>query len=134
MSTSCSITDDTSELLDALGYSGDNRGKDVGANVRLGIPQNIAGAPASTKVSRIRRWADLVPVLSLPSEKVPAPPRPNWILLSGSRMRSFRKRSIAREQGRRVAALDEQGLKTCFGERKRSERPAHPAPTTTGRS
>ena len=38
-----SITDDTSELLDALGYSGDNRGKDVGANVRLGIPQNIAG-------------------------------------------------------------------------------------------
>ena len=33
-----SITDDTSELLDALGYSGDNRGKDVGANVRLGIP------------------------------------------------------------------------------------------------
>ncbi len=39
----CSITDDTSELLDALGYSGDNRGKDVGANVRLGIPQNIAG-------------------------------------------------------------------------------------------
>ncbi|MFR7797017.1 MAG: hypothetical protein ACLU37_01660 [Collinsella sp.] len=52
-----SITDDTSELLDALGYSGDNRGKDVGANVRLGIPQNIAGAPASTKVSRIRRWA-----------------------------------------------------------------------------
>ena len=35
----CSITDDTSELLDALGYSGDNRGKDVGANVRLGIPQ-----------------------------------------------------------------------------------------------
>ena len=38
-----SITDDTSELLDALGYSGDNLGKDVGANVRLGIPQNIAG-------------------------------------------------------------------------------------------
>ena len=73
-----SITDDTSELLDALGYSGDNLGKDVGANVRLGIPQNIAGAPASTKVSRIRRWAGFfVPVLSLPSEKVPAPPRPN---------------------------------------------------------
>ena len=39
----CSITDDTSELLDALRYSGNNRGKDVGANVRLGIPQNIAG-------------------------------------------------------------------------------------------
>ena len=46
-----SITDDTPSCSDALGYSGDNLGKDVGANVRLGIPQNIAGAPASTKVS-----------------------------------------------------------------------------------
>ena len=69
-----SITDDTSELLDALGYSGDNLGKDVGANVRLGIPQNIAGRTRLDEGSRIRRWAGFfVPVLSLPSEKVPAP-------------------------------------------------------------
>ena len=39
----CSIADNASELLDALGNSGNNRGKDVGANVRLGIPQNVAG-------------------------------------------------------------------------------------------
>ena len=34
----CSIADDTSEPFDALGNIGDNSGKDVGANVRLGIP------------------------------------------------------------------------------------------------
>ena len=68
-----SITDDTSELLDAPGYSGDNRGKDVGANVRLGIPQNIAGGTCLDEGFA----GFFVPVLSLPSEKVPAPPRPN---------------------------------------------------------
>ena len=93
------------------------------------------GAPASTKVSRIRRWAGfLVPVLSLPSEKVPAPPRPNWILLSGSRMRSFRKRSIACE--RRNAGSPRsmsRGLRPASARVRAAKRPAQPAPTTTGR-
>ena len=73
-----SITDDTSELLDALGYSGDNLGKDVGANVRLGIPQNIAGRTRLDEGFEDKAMGGIfVPVLSLPSEKVPAPPRPN---------------------------------------------------------
>lgn len=39
----CSIADGSAELLDTLGNVGDDGGEDVGANVRLGIPQNIAG-------------------------------------------------------------------------------------------
>lgn len=131
-----SITDDTSELLDALGYSGDDRGKDVGANVRLGIPQNIAGRTRLDEGFEDKAMGGiLVPVLSLPSEKVPAPPRPNWILLSGSRMRSFRKRSIACE--RRNAGSPRsmsKGLRPASASVSAAKRPAHPAPTTTGRS
>mgnify|MGYP006876968200 CR=1 FL=1 len=93
------------------------------------------GEPALTKVSRISRWAGfLVPVLSLPSEKVPAPPRPNWILLSGSRIRSLRKRSIASE--RRSAGSPRsmsRGLRPASARARAAKRPAQPAPTTTGR-
>ena len=92
------------------------------------------GEPASTNVSRISRWAGfLVPVLSLPSEKVPAPPRPNWILLSGSRIRSLRKRSIACE--RRSAGSPRsmsRGLRPALARVRAAKRPAQPAPTTTG--
>ena len=94
------------------------------------------GEPASTKVSRISRWAGfLVPVLSLPSENVPAPPRPNWMLLSGSRMRSLRKRSIVCE--RRNAGSPRsmsRGLRPASARVRAAKRPAQPAPTTTGRS
>ena len=37
-----SIMDGSTELLDALGNVGDDGGKDVGANVRLGVPQDVA--------------------------------------------------------------------------------------------
>lgn len=38
----CSIADGSTELLDALGNVGDDGGEDVGANVRLGVPQDVA--------------------------------------------------------------------------------------------
>ena len=44
-----------------------------------------AGAPASTKASSTWRiWGDLIPVFSLPSENVPAPPSPNWMFVRSS--------------------------------------------------
>ena len=44
------------------------------------------GAPQAASSSRIKRWrTSFVPVLSLPSEKAPAPPSPNWTLVAGSR-------------------------------------------------
>ena len=39
----CSIADSSTELFDALGNVGDDCGKDIGTNVRLGVPQDIAG-------------------------------------------------------------------------------------------
>ena len=38
----CSIADGSAELLDALRNVGDDGGEDVGANVRLGVPQDVA--------------------------------------------------------------------------------------------
>ena len=38
----CAITDGSAELLDALGDVGDDCGENVGANVRLGVPQDVA--------------------------------------------------------------------------------------------
>ena len=37
-----SITDSSTELLDALRNVGDDGGENVGANVRLGVPQDVA--------------------------------------------------------------------------------------------
>ena len=37
----CSIADGSTELLDALRNVGDDGGEDVGANVRLGVPQDV---------------------------------------------------------------------------------------------
>ena len=38
----CSIADGSTELLDALRNVGDDGGEDIGANVRLGVPQDVA--------------------------------------------------------------------------------------------
>ena len=38
----CSIADGSTELLDALRNVGDDGGEDVRANVRLGVPQDVA--------------------------------------------------------------------------------------------
>jgi len=54
------------------------------------------GAPCSTKVSstkRIRPCGSRMPVLSLPSENVPAPPSPNCTLEAGSSAPPFQKDS-----------------------------------------
>ena len=49
-------------------------------------------APKATNCSRIQRILGLlIPVFSFPSEKVPAPPSPNWTLLLGSRVPFFQK-------------------------------------------
>ena len=92
-------------------------------------------APALTKVSRIKRWeALLVPVLSFPSENVPAPPSPNWMLLSRSSWPVWLWCSTAAVL--LVASSPRsmsRGLRPALASVSAQNRPAHPAPTTTGR-
>ena len=56
------------------------------------------GPPAFTKVSRTKAALpslSLTRVLSLPSEKVPAPPSPNWTLEAGSSLPLSQKRRMS---------------------------------------
>ncbi len=57
-----------------------------------------SGAPNCTKVSktkRLRPSLSLTRVFSFPSEKVPAPPSPNWTLDSGSKAPPCQKASTS---------------------------------------
>lgn len=68
----------------------------VGATWGLASVKMVSGAPQRTSVSRMKRWRrSFVPVFSLPSEKAPAPPSPNWTLLSGSSGPPDQKRSTS---------------------------------------
>ena len=94
------------------------------------------GAPEVTSVCKIRRcsWF-LVPVVSFPSENVPAPPSPNWILLSGSSAAVVLKRSMSavRRQASWPRSM-RSGCRPALARASAAKRPAQPAPTTTGRS
>ena len=81
-----------------------------------------AGGDKSSSTLRAR--GSLVPVLSLPSEKVPAPPSPNWTLESG------RKRppppeafNVAGALLHGAAAFDQQRPLPCLGEKKSGKEP-----------
>ena len=94
------------------------------------------GEPASTSVRRTRRCRGfLVPVLSLPSENVPAPPSPNWMLDAGSSSPVALKWRTALV--RLVASSPcsmRRGARPASARVRAAKSPAHPAPTTMGRS
>ncbi len=81
------------------------------------------GAPASTKVSRIRRWAGfLVPVLSFPVREGPRAAQAKLDIALGVEDTLLKKEvNRLRAAKCRVTTLDEQGLEDRFGEGKRSE-------------
>ena len=93
-------------------------------------------APASTKVSRMRRWAGLlVPVCSLPSENVPAPPTPYWMLLStsSSPVALCASTTLLRRAASSPRSTS-RGERPALARESAQKRPAQPAPTTTGRA
>lgn len=95
-----------------------------------------AGAPISMKVSRtVPIRASCVPVVSFPSEKVPAPPSPNWTLVAGSREPVCQNRSTSRVRSSTGAPRSNTTEGIPFRARYRAAKsPAGPVPTTTGGS
>ena len=93
-----------------------------------------SGAPQDTSVSRMNRWrGSRVPVFSLPSEKAPAPPSPNWTLevrssspVAQNRSTSAFRRSTGRPRSSRM------GRSPARASTRAAKSPAGPAPTTTG--
>ena len=96
-----------------------------------------SGAPASTKIlsaSRFLPFLSFTSVLSLPSEKAPAPPSPNWTLESGSKTplfqnasTSFCRFSTAFPRSSKI------GRNPCAESRQPQNKPAGPVPMITGR-
>ena len=78
--------------------------------------------------------ASCVPVLSLPSENVPAPPSPNCTLHSGSNAPPARNAAICAlrvlASGPRSSTM---GLAPARASRSAANIPAGPKPTITGR-
>ena len=71
----------------------------------------------------------LVPVVSLPSEKAPAPPSPNCTLLVVSRIPFFQKLCTSSV---RVSTSLPRSIKIGCASISAANNPAGPAPTTTG--
>ena len=96
----------------------------------------LSGAPWAANCSRTQEMrGSWVPVFSFPSEKVPAPPSPNWTLQSGSSAPPARKASTAAL--RLFASLPRsitRGLAPAFASSRAANMPAGPKPATTGRS
>ena len=95
-----------------------------------------AGAPWS-KSARVTKAHSGSPtrVVSLPSEKVPAPPSPNWRLADGSKRPVCSNRSTAATRcssaGPRSSTM---GRYPCRASSSAANSPAGPRPQTTGRS
>ena len=73
-------------------------------------------------------------VVSLPSEKVPAPPSPNWMLAFSSSSPVAEKCSTARTRSARAGPRSStRGAKPCWASASAAKSPAGPSPQTTGR-
>ena len=76
-----------------------------------------------------------VEVLSLPSEKVPAPPSPNWTLDSGSSAPPARKASTSRSlASTSLPRSSTMGRAPARASTSAANIPAGPKPAITGRS
>ena len=93
-----------------------------------------SGAPAAMRVSTTAEMrGSWVPVVSLPSEKVPAPPSPNWTLDSGSSGPPAQKRSTAAARASTGSPRSSTTQGRPFRARNRAANsPAGPMPATTG--
>lgn len=70
-------------LLDGPTQVAHDADEQVGANVRLGVHENVLrGAGFHEGLQHMADMGRLVPVFSLPSENVPAPPSPNWMFVA----------------------------------------------------
>ena len=101
------------------------------ASVRM-----LSGAPQDTSASMMKRWRrSRVPVFSLPSENVPAPPSPNWTFertfsspVAQKRSTSRRLRSTHSPRSSRIGRAPQRASTSA------ANSPAGPAPITTGRT
>ena len=93
-----------------------------------------AGAPASIRASSTAEMrGSWVPVVSLPSEKVPAPPSPNCTLEVGSSFPVDQKRSTSAVRRSTSWPRSSTTQGRPFRARNRAANsPAGPMPTTTG--
>ena len=93
-----------------------------------------AGAPASTSVrNTVEMRGSWVPVVSLPSEKVPAPPSPNCTLevVSSTPVAQKRSTSAVRSSTGRPRSST-MGMTPFRAKKRAANSPAGPMPTTTG--
>lgn len=82
----------------------------------------------------MRPSRSLICVVSLPSEKVPAPPSPNCTLETGSKEPLFQKPYTSRTRSRAgLPRSTSSGRKPARASMSPASRPQGPAPTITGR-
>ena len=93
-----------------------------------------AGAPASTRVrNTVEMRGSWVPVVSLPSEKVPAPPSPNCTLEEGSSTpvaQNCSTSTVRSSTGRPRSST--MGGRPFRARNRAANSPAGPMPATTG--
>ena len=73
-----------------------------------------------------------MPVVSLPSENVPAPPSPNCTLVCAQRAAVKKRLHPARAFLDRLAALEHERARARLGERQRREEPRRAGPYDDG--
>lgn len=108
----------------------------VGSDVRLRLEENfLRRAVLGERLQDKKMRSSFVPVFSLPSENVPAPPSPNCTLHSLSSARSCQKRCTAFCRSSTAPPRSTTiGRSPARASRRPANIPAGPKPTTTGRS
>ena len=94
-----------------------------------------SGAPNLTNVSKtVLQYTEFIPVVSLPSEKVPAPPSPNWIFEFGFKIPVLIKLLISFWRSSTDFPCSTIIGKSPFSTKViAANKPAGPAPIITGR-
>ncbi len=101
----------------------------------LELKRMFSGAPAATRSDRtLRQRGSLMFVVSLPSEKVPAPPSPNCTLEFGSKSPCSQKWcTFAARLSTSSPRSSNRGRKPSSDSSRPAKRPAGPVPIITGR-
>ena len=113
----CAITNGSAELFNALGNVGDDGGKDVGANVRLGVPQDIARrARFDEGLENQAMGGILGSRIELSVREGPRAAQAKLDIALGVENTLLKKEvNRLRAAKCRVTTLDKQGLKARFG-------------------